>query len=213
MNAGIRIIVAVMDLCFVMAWIGRAGATEDPKLDRIYAEITRQAHTIETIVSDFEQERRLGLLDSVASSRGRFFFKKNDRMRWEFTEPNVSGFAVNGDRGKRWDAATNREERFGLRQMPFIKVFTDQVFAWARADFEGLQRAYRVEVVGEHPADLKLVPLLAQMKEHVNHMRIVFTEDSRHVALIEITESDGDFTRIRFFNTQTNQALPDDLFD
>lgn len=213
MNAGNRVIAAVMGVCLVMAWGVRTVAAEDAKLDRIYAEITRQAHTVNTIASDFEQERRMGLLDSVDSSRGRFYFKRDDRMRWEFTEPKASGFSVNGDRGKRWETGTTREERFSLRQAPFIKVFTDQVFAWARADFEGLQRAYRVEVVGEHPADLKLVPLFAQMKEHVNYLRIVFSEDSRHVALIEITESDGDFTRIRFFNTQTNPALPDDLFD
>jgi outer membrane lipoprotein-sorting protein len=196
-----------------MALIGRAVANEDPKLDRIYAEIARHARTTETIVSDFEQERRWGLLDSVASSRGRFFFKREDRMRWEFSEPIMSGFSLNGNRGKRWSAATNSEERFDLVRMPFIKVFTDQVFAWARADLISLQRAYRVEVVGEHPADLKLVPLLSQMKEHVDHMRIVFTDDSRHVRLIEITETDGDFTRIRFFNTLTNQILSDDLFD
>jgi outer membrane lipoprotein-sorting protein len=213
MNAGIRMAAVVLGVCFAMAAVGGVVAGADPRLDRIYAEITREAHTIDTITSDFEQERRMGLLDSILASRGRFFFKKDDRMRWEFTEPNASGFAVNGDRGKRWEAATNREERFSLRQMPFIKVFTDQVFAWARADLEGLQRTYRVEVVGERPADLKLVPLLAQMKEHVDHLRIVFAPDSRHVALIEITESDGDFTRIRFFNTHINRPLPDDLFD
>jgi len=213
MNNGIRIIVIALGVCFAMGWGVRVVAAEDSTLDRIYAEIRRRAHIIDTIVSDFEQERRVGLLDSVAFSRGRFFFKKDDRMRWEFTEPSASGFSVNGDSGRRWEAAIDREERFSLRQAPFIKVFTDQVFAWARADFGGLQRVYRVEVIGERPADLKLVPLLPQMKEHVDHLRIVFTADSWDVALIEITESDGDFTSIRFFNTHINRPLPDDLFD
>ena len=213
MDTGIRIMTTVMSVCIVMAWLGREVAAEDSEIDRICSEITRQAHAINTIASDFEQERRVGLLDSVVSSRGRFFFKKNDRMRWEFTEPNASGFSVNGDRGRRWETALSREERFSLRQMPFIKVFTDQVFAWAGGDFERLQRAYRVEVAGERPADLKLVPLLPQMKEHVDYVRVLFAVDARHVVLIEVMESDGDFTRIRFFNTHINLPLPDDLFD
>jgi outer membrane lipoprotein-sorting protein len=188
-------------------------AAEETELERIQTEISLQARTITTIVSDFDQERRMGLLDTVALSRGRFFFKKADRMRWEIIEPEVSGFSVNGDRGKRWDAQINREERFSLRQMPFIKFFTDQVFAWAQADFDGLQRTYRVEAVCERPAELKLVPLLPQMKEYVDHLRIVFSAEFSHVALIEVTEIDGDFTRIRFFNTHLNRPLQDDLFD
>jgi len=213
MNNGARVFAALMGLCLLVAGGIRGNAAEDPEPDRVYGEIARHAHGIDTIVSDFEQERRTGLLDSVVSSRGRFFFKRNDRMRWEFKEPAASGFSVNGDRGKRWEAATNREDRFSLRQAPFIKVFTDQVFAWARADFEGLKRSYRLEVLGEYPADLKLVPLLPQLNEYVDYLRIVFSADSRHVVLIEIVEGDGDFTRIRFFNTYINRPLPDELFD
>jgi outer membrane lipoprotein-sorting protein len=213
MNAGIRTLLRLIGASIAMVAAVNSLAAEDAARDRVYAMIAHQAGAIRTITSDFEQERRLGLLDAVVTSRGRFNFKKEDRMRWEFTEPNRSGFAVTGDQGKRWETAADRPERFSLRQAPFIKVFTDQVFAWAKADFDGLQRAYRVEVAGEQPVDLKLIPLLPQMKEHLDHVRILFAADARHVVLIEVMESDGDFTRIRFSNTYINLPLSDDLFE
>ena len=133
-------------------------------------------------------------------------------MRWALTEPNESGFSVNGKKAKRWDGKSGSKQTFDVHQAPFIKVFTDQVFAWAKADFKWLQRRYRIEIISLSPADLKLFPLSSREKEYVDHLRIAFARDAGYVSAVEVHEPDGDFTRIRFLNTRVNEPLQDSLF-
>lgn len=180
--------------------------------DRILSEIARAAIKVKTLKSDFVQERHLSMLEDVLISRGRFYYKKRDRLRWELTKPVPSGFAVNGKQAKRWDGKSARTQTFEVYQVPFIKLFTDQVFAWATADFKQLQKNYHITVLGDAPADLKLVPVRSQEKKYLAHFRIAFTADGSHVNAVEVHETGGDFTRIRFFNTIINPPLPDTLF-
>jgi outer membrane lipoprotein-sorting protein len=181
--------------------------------DRIFAEIAKAATKVTTLKSDFVQERHLGMLEDILISKGRFYYKKQDRLRWEMTKPVSSGFAVSGKQAKRWDGKSGRTQMFEVYQVPFIKLFTDQVFAWATADFKQLQKNYIIEVIGDAPVDLKLVPIRSQEKKYLAHFRIAFTADASHVDAVEVHETGGDFTRIRFFNTTINTPLPDTLFD
>ena len=189
---------------------GQKGSQEK---DRIFAELAKAAITVTTLKSDFVQERHLDMLEDVLISRGRFYYKKQKRLRWELTKPITSGFAVNGKRAKRWDGKSGRTQTFEVHQVPFIKLFTDQVFAWATADFKKLQKEYQITVLSDAPVDLKLVPIRSQEKKHLAHFRIVFTADGSHVNAVEVHETGGDFTRINFFNTIVNHSLSDTLFD
>lgn len=179
---------------------------------KIFFEIAASASQVETLSSDFTQEKHLSMLDKVLTAKGRFFYKRDNRLRWELREPVASGFAVNGDYAARWDAQTETPQTFSVSRVPFIKIFSDQVFAWAKADFKQLQKQYHIQVLGYEPVDLKLNPKSAREKKYLDHLRIVFAADASHVRSVEVHEPDGDFTAIRFFNTQINVPLPDGLF-
>ena len=189
------------------------GQNMSEEKDRIFSQIAKAAIKVTSLESDFVQERHLSMLEDVLISRGRFYFKKQDRLRWELTKPVSSGFAVSGKKAKRWDAKSGQTEAFKVYQVPFIKLFTDQVFAWATADFKKLQKNYKIRVLSNSPVDLKLVPIRSQEKKYLAHFRIAFTADASHVNTVEVHESGGDFTRIRFFNTIINTPLPNTLFD
>jgi outer membrane lipoprotein-sorting protein len=181
--------------------------------DRIFSEIATAAIKVTSLESDFVQERHLSMLEDVLISRGRFYYKKRARLRWELTNPVSSGFAVSGKKAKRWDAKSGRTQTFEVYRVPFIKLFTDQVFAWATADFKQLKKNYKINVLNNSPVDLKLVPIRSQEKKYLAHFRIAFTADASHVNTVEVHETGGDFTRIRFFNTIINTPLPNTLFD
>lgn len=179
----------------------------------VFSDISASASKINTLFSDFIQEKHLGMLNKVLVSKGQFYYKRKERLRWVLTEPAVSGFCVNGKKAKRWDEKTGSTQEFEVHRVPFIKVFTDQVFAWARADFEWLQKRYQIKIISSRPADLELYPLSAREKEYVDHLRIAFARNAGHVSAVEIHEPDGDFTRIRFLNIRINEPLQDSLFN
>ena len=178
----------------------------------VYARIAHAVADIETISSDFRQEKRSGMMDHMLESRGRFYYGRPDRMRWEVTEPVHMGFIVNRERAERWRGDRGRRESFPLAQAPFLKVFAEQVFAWITADFDALRKGYEIVPLQEDPIVLKLIPLSSQERARFEYLKIAFAAEDRHVSLIEIRQNEQNFTRIEFFNTTLNGSLKEDLF-
>lgn len=201
-----------------IAGVGLCGQTQgEPEVpvdkNRIFSQIAASASQVQTLSSDFIQEKHFSMLKNVLFSKGHLYYKRNNQLRWELSEPTASGFAVNGKQAKRWDETSGNTRTFAVHEVPFIKVFTDQVFAWAQADFKWLQNRYRIEVLNAKPVDLKLSPILSQEKKYVDHLRITFTREVSHVQIVEVHEPDGDFTRIRFLDPKINEPLEDSLFN
>ncbi|GFO62359.1 outer membrane lipoprotein carrier protein LolA [Geomonas paludis] len=174
--------------------------------------LEKNAGSVRTLSSDFVQEKHLSMFKNPMTSKGRLYFSKPDQLRWELTAPVASGFVLKGDRGRRWHERTGRTESFQISQEPIMKLVSEQLFAWARSDFAWIKKEYRVTVLQESPALLRLEPRSAATAGFLHHLLIGFSADGRYVKSVELHEKDGDFTRIRFLNTAVNKALPADIF-
>jgi Outer membrane lipoprotein carrier protein LolA len=180
-------------------------------LDRVLADLSRSAAGIHTLDSDFVQEKYLAVFKDALVSQGRFCYQKPDRLRWELRSPLVSGFALDGNRGRRWRGEGGKGESFDIRQDPVMKVFAEQLLAWARPDFPWLQAHYRMSLQGTAPVRLRLDPTF-DTGGMIDHLLIVFAADGSHVQRVELHETDGDYTRIRFEHTVVNGPLAAGLF-
>ena len=207
-------VIIITLVLFLPAFVlGQTGSEKSDNQNRIFSEIARSASQVETFSCDFLQEKHMSMLDNVLISKGRLYFKRNNRLRWEINYPATSGFAVNGDQAKRWEGDTGRTQTFKVNQVPFIKVFTEQVFSWARADFKRLKKRYHIQVLSDTPIRLMLLPISPQEKKYLANLRISFSTDASYVKVVEVHEPDGDFTRIQFLNTVINNPLNDSLFN
>jgi outer membrane lipoprotein-sorting protein len=192
-----------------------ATAVETPTVEgspALFASLERSARSINTISSDFTQEKHLAMFKTVMISRGRFYFSKPDQLRWELTAPVASGFVLKGDKGRRWHERTGRTETFQISQEPVMKIVSEQLFAWAKADFAWLKKEYRIAVLNDSPAELRLEPRSTAAAGFLHHLLINFSVDGRYVRSVELHEHDGDYTRIKFVNTVVNKPLQADLF-
>ena len=213
MNQYACIFIALCMFSGILGDLPETRAEEQGNIARIFSEIAGSASQVQTLTCDFIQEKHLSMLNNVLTSKGRFFYKRENKLRWEFNDPIASGFAVNGEKAIRWKDDSEGFQTFQVQQVPFIKIFTDQVFAWAKADFKKLETRYRIQIIGDKPADLKLFPKSSQEKKYLDHIRIVFAIDASHVQMVEVHEPDGDFTLIRFLKMAINRPLPDSLFN
>jgi outer membrane lipoprotein-sorting protein len=193
----------------IVLWLPAAvfAASTDAVLDRLHG----LAAEVDSLASDFSQEKYLSVFQDVLPAKGRFYYRKPDKLRWEMTEPVVSGFVLDGDKGRRWQEAGSRGERFDIAREPVMKIVADQLLAWTRADFDGLRRDYRISLTGEKPVQLRLDPKGAAAG-FLDHLAITFATDGRHVQQVEVHEKGGDYTRITFHDTVVNGPLADDLF-
>lgn len=170
------------------------------------------AAQVETLSSQFRQEKYLSMFAETLQSSGQFYYQRPDQLRWELLQPVVSGFVLKGQKGRRWHARVKGSESFKLDQDPAMSLIAEQLFAWARADLDWLQQHYRIDMVSEQPIRLRLTPPQGQTGGFLNHLMIQFAQSASYVAEVEIHEQDGDYTRIIFNDTQMNTPIESELF-
>ncbi len=189
-----------------------AWAEEDAELERVLAGLKVSAAGIETLASDFTQEKHLEIFRETLVSQGRFYFARPDKLRWETTAPVASGFLLNGSGGKRWHQRAGAPVPFDLGREPGMKLIAEQLLAWARVDLDWLKERYHLTLVGTAPVTLRLVPRQVAAKQYLDYLLIAFDAKGRHVASVEVHEQGGDYTLIRFDAAVLNQPLDPALF-
>ena len=178
--------------------------------DEVLARLTRNAAGIETLQGRVLQEKRLEMFKDTVSSRGRFAYRRPDRLRWELTDPVVTGFVLTGSSGRRWHGTTGKTEAFTLESDPMMRVLAGQILASVRADFSPLQKEYRISVASESPVTLLLEPLTPN--PFVERVTVTFSKGTEHVESVAIREMGGDQTTISFTEVEVNRPLPDGTF-
>lgn len=169
------------------------------------------AQQVQTLRSDFIQEKYLSMFEERLTSTGQFYYQKPNQLRWELIEPVGSGFVINGDSGQRWHQRIEGSESFKLDQDPAMSLIAQQLFAWAKADLEWLEQNYHISIINEKPIQLKLIPLDAAA-QFLSHLVITFNDSDRYVVAVEIHEKDGDSTRINFSNSVVNSEIASTIF-
>jgi outer membrane lipoprotein-sorting protein len=182
------------------------------KKDEIFARIKLASSEVKTLAGDFTQEKHLEILENAPVSKGKFYYQNPDSLRWEIYEPVVMGFIVKGDKGKKWQGKTGSKLAFNLKNEPVIKIITDQIFAWSRADFNWLETRYSITVQDWNPVELKLVPISVTEKKYIDYIRLVFSLSENYVKAIEIREIGGDSTEIKFIEMTVNEPIEKDIF-
>jgi len=195
-------------LFFTLYFRATLSFSQDTSLLR---EIEEAASSINSLACEFRQEKHLAMFDEVLISRGRFYFQKPDRLRWEYLEPVRMGFVLAGRKGKRWNEIDGKEISFDPQKERGMKVLQKQLLAWATFDLKWLQKKYSIKILDRNPVVLFLRPKNTK-QQILDYLSIIFAEDRKTIDTIELHEKDKDFTRIKFINPEVNVILPEDIF-
>ncbi len=177
-------------------------------------QITRAAQEVETLHSDFVQEKYLSMFEEKLASTGQFYYQRPDLLRWELLTPIASGFVIKGDGGRRWHQNIAGSEVFKLDQDKAMALIAQQLFAWAKADLVWLHSHYAITMVprsAQQPIQLRLIPPAASAG-FLSYLMITFAADASYVDTVEIHENDGDYTIINFNNTVVNARIESSIF-
>lgn len=180
--------------------------------ESILLRIKEASSEIATLQGDFVQRKKVEILRDMPDSNGRFYYKKADCLRWEIVDPVIMGFVVNGNRGKMWRGEEGKFRKFDVSREPIIGVISNQVFSWARGDFDNLKAEYEIIIINEEPVEIKLVPLSSMERKYINSIILTFSGALNYLKSIEINETRGGRTQITFNNMVINTRLSEDLF-
>lgn len=172
--------------------------------------ITENASETQSLKSDFIQEKHLTMMEEVLISKGRFMFKKENNVRWEYLSPinytiliSNSQFVINND-GK--VSSYNSESNKLFKEINNMILMAIQGNFVNDPNFTGL--FYENEL--KYLAVLK--PQDEILKNILENIEIYFDKSTLGVAEVKFIEPEEDFTLIKFHNRKQNIKIEDDQF-
>jgi outer membrane lipoprotein-sorting protein len=204
----------IFSLLFLMSY--RAVMSQHPgyspvaDIAKFKREFAAASQKTQSIKSDFVQEKNLSMLSEKITSKGKFWFRKDNLVRMEYNTPFQYLMIMNKDNvylkdgNKENKVSTSSNKLF--QQINKITIDCVRGTAMENADFKFSifenSKSFLVE----------LSPVAKNLKEYFKNIDIVVDKKDYSVSRVDMIELSGDDTVINFINKELNVNIPDALF-
>ncbi len=164
-----------------------------------------------SIASDFEQMKHLSFLEEDVKSRGIFYFQKENKLRWEYSDPFYYLIIFNNDtvliqdenNTNVYDAASGK--MFRQINEIMLSMVNGSILESDDFEFEYFEKS------SSYKLELRLLD--ENMKEFLSKIHLFINKKDMTVDELLMLEKSGDYTRIRFINKRLNEEIPQHTFD
>lgn len=186
------------------------GFTTVQNISTLQNNLVKNNNATHTINSDFTQVKHMKMLNDNVNSKGKFYYKKQNKIRIEYTSPfkyllimNGSGIIIK-DENKTSRISTRSSKSLQSANKVMMECMTGSVFS--NKDFS--VKCY------ESPNQylLQLTPVAASMRSLFARIDIYLEKSDYSVAKLVMNEQGGDYTQMVFTNRKKNISLNDALF-
>jgi len=168
--------------------------------------------SLNTIRSDFVQEKKLSVLANNLVSKGYFLYRKENMIRWEYLQPYQYLIIINGEHIFIKEEGAQRQYDTQSNQM--FREMNRFISGCIRGDILKQEKEYRIRYFEDSRSYfVTLVPVSEKMRQMLNEVQIWFDRKDLTVNRIRMLESGGDYTLIDFVNKKLNTEIPLEKFD
>ena len=192
------------------AFAQHAGYAEVKDKEVFKKDFSLGAKKIMSIKSSFVQEKNLSMLSEKIISQGKFWFKREQKVRIEYEKPFRYLLLINGDqiliRDDQKETKMSAHSNKLFQQINRIIVDCLSGSILENKDFA--PRVFQNEKVYL----LEMSPVSKGIKGFFQTIIVLVNKDDWSVTSIQMNEAGGDNTIIRFSDKALNQKLDDTLF-
>jgi outer membrane lipoprotein-sorting protein len=179
-------------------------------LKEFQSALSRSNSRVNTVSSEFTQTKNLALLSDKIKSKGKFYFKKEDKVRIEYTSPYSYLLVMNNGqimvKDEQKTSKINTKNSKTMQSVNRIMIDCMRGTVMNNPDFN--VSAYESGTTYL----LTLVPANDAMKKMFKSIDVYLSKKNFDVDRLSMKEQGGDFTDMDFSNPQHNVALNDALF-
>ena len=205
------ILLVLFALLGVSIWAQNGKPLTEAESQKVVAELTEAAASMQTLQCRFVQEKTSSMLAEPTVAEGTMHYAAPERMRWEYTKPYAFALVVNGDRivkvtdGKA-EVVDGKSNRMYQGIVSIImgsasgkKLFDTSVFDVVLYDEDACWRA-------------EMTPKRRDMKRMFSQLVFRFDKKTKGISRVEFKEAGGDITSIRFEDIKMNEAIGESKF-
>jgi outer membrane lipoprotein-sorting protein len=176
------------------------------------AKLEDMSKSTQTIACDFVQEKNLVVLSEKIISKGVFYFKKEDNIRWEYTYP--YRYLIIISNGRLFTRDDRNQNLYDIESNKMFQEMNKFISGCIQGDILRNDRDYATEYF-ENSSQyfVRLFPRDEKMKQMLNEVQIWFDKKDLTVSGLKMVESGQDYTKIDFINKKLNTDIPLEKFN
>jgi outer membrane lipoprotein-sorting protein len=200
---------AALFLIFICALAIDAFAQDSVNdINAFLGDLEKKMAQVETIETDFTQEKNLALFNQPIILKGKIYIKKPEFFSWHVQSPVRYTMLIKDDIIKQWDEESGQVQQFSLSRNPGFTMAIAQMKVWFSGAYVSLLKDYAAKIISEDPVILEFSPIQSNPAfSLIKGVKVSFEKDQRYLREIRIEEKDGDSTILTFSSVKLNMPI------
>jgi outer membrane lipoprotein-sorting protein len=169
--------------------------------------MSKQTNSIE---SDFVQVKNLSMLSEKITSKGHFWFQKQNNLRWEYKEPYKYTIVIN--KNKIIIKDENKVKKYDMNSNKVFKEINDIMISCVNGNILNSNKFKISYFENDSFYKLELNPNDKAMKESLKQINMYFDKNVSSVVKLDMLEPGDDITTLDFSNKKLNETITPEKF-
>jgi outer membrane lipoprotein-sorting protein len=166
---------------------------------------------IATLKCDFEQHKKISMMENELVSKGKFVYKKNNKLRMEYTKPFKYIFILNND--KIFIKTEQKESSYSTKSNKLYNMISKLTMDCVTGDVIN-SKDFDVSVSeNANMFRFNLKPRLRAIGSLISEIDVLINKNDFTVDRLDMKEESGDNTLLIFSNKRINQGIADEEFN
>ncbi|MEN8121054.1 MAG: outer membrane lipoprotein carrier protein LolA [Bacteroidota bacterium] len=160
---------------------------------------------INTITSDFKQEKHLAFLNDIIITKGKFWFKKENKLRWEYTSPFKYMIVINN--GKFIIKDEDKINEYDINSNKAFQEVNNLIINSVRGTLLEDDKFEITAFKNSSTYLISLIPKDSEMRKVLNKIELYFDISDLNINKVKMIENEEDYTIISFINRKLNEDI------
>lgn len=178
---------------------------------QIIEKVDKAASSVSEMQCEFTQTKTMKLLSKEMVSKGQMYYKKPNKLRWQYTSPYDYTFIMNGDKVQ--IKSTKSTKNIDVQGNKIFRQITNIVLNSITGGTLKSSSDFVVEVYkSDKDYFAKLFPKKKELKQLYEYIEIHFNSALTMVSSVKMAEKTGDVTQVKLSNTKIGATIDEKMF-
>ena len=205
----VLIILFTLHCSLFTAW-SQTKLTAEQQKD-ILEKVDKSASAASSMQCDFTQTKKMKLLSKEMLSKGVMYFKRPDKLRWQYTTPYDYTFILNGDKVQLKSAKSTKN--IDIQGNKMFRQISNIILNSVTGGNLKSSSDFNVEVYKSVEGYFaRMYPKKKELKQIYQAIEIYFNPSLTMISTVKMIEKTGDVTIVKLTNSKTGVAIDEKLF-
>ena len=177
----------------------------------VIEQIDKSVKSVSSIQCDFSQTKTMKMLKKTMTSNGVMYFKRDNKLRWQYTSPYDYTFIMNGDKVQ--IKSMKSTKNIDVQQNKMFRQITNIILSSITGGTLRTSADFTVELWQQDKSYfVKLYPKKKELKQLYQYLEIWFDPALTKVSTVKMMEKTGDMTIVNLLNTKYGVTINEKMF-